>query len=286
MRIQLAILSLLTGARLARSRSFGQQRHELLRATAYSRLLEISEECMNDTQALYESSTSLEGAYAAMEQEVSETQDLLSCEDSTCTVDFAALESSSDYKSECEAAGGTIMERSASMDCTSFSFEYNNVMECTAPSCNPESIDEELNKSLQETEETVESNTGATCSSQLSGGSSESSSSGGGLSGGAIFGIVIAVLAVVGAIGYLGYRQYKKHQEEEAQQVKPGAVEEQAKLGTVQEPVKKNSTVESQAKPPRTSKASVKKPEQSISNNGHQKQPTVVASGVKAEFDA
>lgn len=283
MRI-LFVLSALPAVVVA-SHSVSQHHHEqLLRAGGAARLLEISEECLDDTQNLYASSSSLEGAYAAMEQEVSETEDLLSCENFTCTVDFSTLETAPEYKSECEAAGGTILERHATMSCTTFLFEYNNMMECTAPSCNPENIDAELTKSMQETEETVESTTGATCSSELSdsgGGSTEPEGTSSGLSGGAIFGIVVAILAVLGAAGYVGFKWYKKQQEEEGEQVKPGAVEEQAKLASI----KKQSTGDTVAKQSKPAPKAKKLP-LSASNGTRKEQPIVASTGVTAELEA
>jgi len=137
-----------------------------LAATRAVRGLAVSDDCEAATMALFEDEAN--GLATAFSGLASDVMQAGSCTGEDCTMDFSQLPSASDFVAACEDAGGMNIMVSVEMNCFSFTWGYQNIMDCVAADCGMDGIEEELTEAVAATESTVESETEGMCSATLS----------------------------------------------------------------------------------------------------------------------
>jgi len=145
-----------------------------------SRGLQVSAECLAETEDLFEENPDLEAArnttLAEIEQVLSNAslEDLctLSGNTATCRFDFDSLSTVQDYKDACSAASdGQLITTSISARCSGsiagqnikFGFEFEDVADCVSKVCDPDKVDEEINILFQELGNKLETELGIEC---------------------------------------------------------------------------------------------------------------------------
>ena len=174
------------------------------------RSLEVSDQCQSETRALFESNTDLSSAYMSLEEEVGQSGQCSTDENNIamCIMNFDSLNSAADFVSACETTGGQSTKLSVTLSCNlsaggGFVFEYADVVDCVAPSCDLDNVDSQVEQIVMNTKNGLETDLDATCTYEMTGeGSGEvatensaaATSSFGGLS---FVGSLLVVLVIV-----------------------------------------------------------------------------------------
>ena len=128
-----------------------------------TRLLEVSQQCLDDLEALYTNNPSLQSALNAVDAELlqlEEEQCPYDFESSSCeiTIDWSTLSSEGPFRNACEAAGGTYYTDTISINCSgelffesiTYSYVALNAFDCFPSTCDTSNVSEQLDEDLKD----------------------------------------------------------------------------------------------------------------------------------------
>jgi hypothetical protein len=202
MKIVLFFLLLATPALASFESSIHRDVRQVLQVYV-SRHLELSVECMNDTDALFANNTDLAAADAVLyaEEDMNSTATAEGCTETDssviCIFDYSTMEGHAEYLAACDAAGGELYVMGGySIKCSGefFGAEFvsettmTNMPTCIATSCDAELVEAEAKAAFEDIEQMVAGleEMGMTCTSEMipgsgsGGGDGSGSGSGGG----------------------------------------------------------------------------------------------------------